>query len=179
MKKHDKNPPIPHPDEDPIPETPAAEAQSGLEERIQELERQLAETEDRWKRAAADLDNFRKRTQRDAELMRRRERENVLLAWLDVIDNMERALTVEGAAANPWYDGVEAVHQQMLGVLKKFDAVPFDARGELFDPERHEAVATANLPDQPEGLIVETIQTGYLMDGKVLRHAKVIPVRHS
>lgn len=156
-----------------------AEPQDPAGERVRELEQKLAETDDRWKRTAAEFDNYRKRMQRDIELMRRRERETVLLGWIDVIDNMERALAAEGAAANPWYEGVEAIHQQMLGVLKKFGAAQFDSRGESFDPQFHEAIATANLPDKPEGYIVEVIQTGYVMDGTVLRHAKVIPVRHN
>lgn len=164
------------------PRNPANDEQAPREDiqaRIDELEQALAETDDRWKRTAAEFDNYRKRMQRDMEMFRRRERETVLMAWIEVIDNMERALADEGAASNPWYEGVEAIHQQMLGVLKKFGAEPFDACGETFDPRRHEAIATANMPGQPEGLVVEVIQTGYVMDGTVLRHAKVIPVKHS
>ncbi len=153
-------------------------SQAGDGSTVEDLKQQLAATEDKWKRAVAEADNTRKRMQREMEAQRHRDREVMLLSWIDVIDNMERALSAEGAASNPWYDGVEAIHQQMLGVLRQFGAAPFDALGEAFDPQRHEAIATANLPGKPEGLIVEVLQTGYLYNDKVLRHAKVIPVKH-
>lgn len=144
-----------------------------------ELESEIADLKDKWMRAVADLDNYRKRAARDADMRIARERERILLAWLDVADNMERALDVEGAAQNLWFDGVEAVHQQMLGVLKSFGCEPFDSKGEAFDPNKHEAVATASLPDQPEGVIVDVAQVGYTLGDRVLRPAKVIPVKHA
>jgi len=143
-----------------------------------DLQAQLAELEERWKRAAADLDNYRKRFERELERLRQAERATILREWLAVVDNMERALCAQGASENPWYEGMEAIHQQMLAVLAQFGVEPFVPMGEEFDPRRHEAVATANLPDQPEGKIVEVIQTGYLLDGEVLRPAKVIAVKH-
>ena len=145
----------------------AAEAQAAI----------LAEMEDRWLRAAADLDNYRKRFDREIARLRQIDRETVLRAWLEVVDNMERALCADGASSNPWYEGMEAIHQQMLDVLASFGCAPFVPMGEKFDPERHEAVATADLPDQPEGTIVEVTQTGYILDGKTLRPAKVIAVK--
>lgn len=142
------------------------------------LQARVAELEDRWKRAAADLDNFRKRFDRELERLRCQERETIFREWLAVVDNMERALCSEGASSNPWYEGMEAIHQQMLSVMAKFGVKPFVPMGEKFDPRLHEAVATASLPDQPEGKIVEVVQTGYLIDDKVLRPAKVIAVKH-
>ena len=165
-------------------ETPAAESQEAETaaeqpaDKAAELEERLAEVEDRWLRAAADLDNYRKRFGRELDRLRLAERGQILLAWLEVVDNMERALAAEGAASNPWFAGMEAIYQQMLGVLKRFGAEPFEAMGQMFDPRRHEAVATANLPDRPEGAIAEVVQTGYAWDGRVLRPAKVIPVKH-
>lgn len=129
----------------------------------------------KWLRAAADLENLRKRTARDVELARARERENLLRSFLDVLDNLERALDTHGAESNPWLEGLEAIQQQMLDVLKTYGATPFQSIGELFDPNRHEAVATVNLPDKESGQIVDVTQVGYAMNtGTVLRPAKVI-----
>jgi len=158
-------------------QTPPPDAAGMDNETLAEIEGRLAEFEDRWKRAAADLDNFRKRFDREIDRLRRAERETVLRAWLAVIDNLERALCVEGASNNPWYEGMEAIHQQMLSVLEGFGVRPDVPLGEKFDPERHDAVAAANLPDKPDGMIVDVIQTGYVLDGKVLRPAEVVAVR--
>lgn len=129
----------------------------------------------KWLRAAADLENLRKRTGRDIESARARERENLLRSFLDVLDNMERALDTHGAESNPWLEGLEAIQQQMLDVLRTYGATPFQSIGELFDPNRHEAVATVNLPEKESGQIVDVTQVGYEMNtGTVLRPAKVI-----
>jgi molecular chaperone GrpE len=174
---------VPVTDSESAPEEAPDETAEGApalpEGSVADLDTLLAETEDRWKRAAADLENYRKRFQRELERLRRAERETLLLAWLDVVDNMERALGAEGAASNPWFEGMEAIYQQMLSMLKRFGAEPFEAMGQTFDPERHEAVATANAPDQPEGLVVDVTQVGYEMDSKLLRPAKVVPVKHT
>ncbi len=103
----------------------------------------------------------------------------VFRARLDVVDDMERALCAQGAAANPWYEGMEAIHQRMLAVLAQFGVTPYVPQGEMFDPALHEAVAVARLPDQAEGKIVEVIAPGYMLDGTVLRPAKVVAVKHS
>jgi molecular chaperone GrpE len=142
-----------------------------------ELRARAADLEDRWKRAAADLDNHRKRFDRELDRLRQLDRETIFRAWLSVVDDMERALCSQGASASPWYEGMEAIHSRMLAVLDQFGVKPFVPQGETFDPNRHEAVATANLPGEPEGKIVEVVETGYLLDGKVLRPARVIAVK--
>ncbi len=151
-------------------ESPASRAEAD------ELKEQTAEYEERWKRAAADLENLRKRFDRELARKKMAERETILRAWLDVVDNMERALCANGASSNPWYEGMEAIHQQMLSVLAQFGCTPVVPTGDPFDPEKHEAVAAADLPDEPEGKIVEVTQTGYVLDGKVLRAPKVVVV---
>jgi len=143
-----------------------------------ELDARVAELEDRWKRAAADLDNYRKRFDRELQRLRLTERAAIFRAWLSVVDDMERALCSQGASSSPWYEGMEAIYAHMLEVMERFGIRPLVAQGEKFDPRMHEAVATANLADEPEGKIVEVIQTGYLLDGEVLRPAKVIAVKH-
>jgi len=144
---------------------------------VAELRDRLAQVEDRWKRAAADLDNYRKRFDRELERLRRLERETIFRAWLTILDDMERALCAQGASNSPWYEGMEAIHKRSLAVLAQFGVTPFVPEREMFDPVLHEAVASANLPDEPPGKIVEVVQTGYLLEGKVLRPAKVIAVK--
>lgn len=129
-------------------------------------------------RLAADLDNMRKRTSREVETARQREREGILRGMIEVLDNFERALAAGGAEQNEWIDGLEGIRLQMLDVLRRNGARPFDALGEKFDPTRHEALSTVPSPDKPEGTILEVIQTGYAFeDGTVLRPAKVLVAR--
>ncbi|MEW6378530.1 MAG: nucleotide exchange factor GrpE [bacterium] len=179
--------------ETPRPDLPAGEEEEILSEQeaaarkeieeteqvVTSLRQQLQEMEDRWKRAAADLDNYRKRFERELERLRFAERDYVLHQWLAVVDNMERAIkAAEKASDNPWYQGMQAIYQQMQGVLRHFRVDPIIPKGEPFDPQRHDAVATVDLADQPEGIIAEVVEPGYTISDRILRPAKVIPVRH-
>lgn len=133
------------------------------------------EIREKWLRARAELENLRKRTGREIELARKRERETLLLNFIQVIDNFERALDTHGAEGNPWLEGIEGIRLQMLDVLKQADAQPFDAIGEQFDTARHHAVAAAELDGKPSGRVVEVTSIGYEMnDGTILRPAQVI-----
>lgn len=133
------------------------------------------EIREKWLRARAELDNLRKRMGREIELARKRERETLLLNFIQVIDNFERALDTHGAEGNPWLEGIEGIRLQMLDVLKQADAQPFDAIGEQFDTGRHHAVAAAELDGKTSGRVVEVTSMGYEMnDGTILRPAQVI-----
>jgi molecular chaperone GrpE len=167
-------------DENAIREEDAA-ARKQIEEMDQamaDLQQQLKDMEGRWKRAAADLDNYRKRFERELERLRFAERDLVLREWLAVVDNMERALNAENLSeANPWYQGMQAIYQQMMGVLGLFRVARFYPKGDPFDPVCHDAVATVDREGEPEGIIAEVAEPGYSINGRILRPAKVIPVR--
>ncbi len=150
-----------------------------MDRAVADLQQQLQDMEDRWKSAAADLDNYRKRFERELERLRFAERDMVLREWLAVVDNMERALNAEKSSeANPWYQGMQAIYQQMMGILGLFRVTRLSPKGEPFDPVRHDAVATADLKGEPEGIIAEVVEPGYMINDRILRPAKVIPVRH-
>ena len=149
------------------------------QDRVQQLEQSLREADDNWKRSLAQIQNERRRHQENVERVRRHEREDIFRGWLEVVDNLDRALATEGDHENPWYEGMKAIHAQMKDVLQRFGVTEIVAVGEMFDPEQHEAIATANLPDQKEGEIAEVVQVGYRIDDRTLRHAKVIPVKHA
>ncbi|MBX3730161.1 MAG: nucleotide exchange factor GrpE [Candidatus Sumerlaeia bacterium] len=127
-------------------------------------------------RLAAELDNLRRRTKRDIDFARRQERKKLLRAVLEVLDNFERALTA--AEDNPLREGLEGIRHQMLDMLKRFGVEPIAAQDADFDPERHDAVATAEVPDVPAGKVVEVVQPGYMLDcGDVVRPARVVVSR--
>lgn len=128
---------------------------------------------ERWIRASADLDNLRKRTEREIAAARRQERQKILRDVLGVLDNLERALDLAGPQPSEWLEGVEATRRQMLDLLERHGAKPFESLGARFDPTRHEAVTVVEMPGQPAH-VVDVIQSGYLLDGELLRAARVI-----
>ena len=188
-KRHQADSPEPDPQPtDPASDASEAEAEQPAQEREPEttspeagLREELETTRERWLRAAADLENMRKRTASQVENERRRERNAILSAFLGPVDNLERALDAHKddprseSDVNPWAEGVRAIREQMLDALKQFGAVPLEALGQPFDPNRHEAVARIEDPDRPDGTVAEVIEAGYaLRDGTVLRPAKVV-----
>ncbi|MGZ6675275.1 MAG: nucleotide exchange factor GrpE, partial [Solirubrobacteraceae bacterium] len=100
------------------------------------LSDELARSEERYKRALADLDNYRKRTARDLERHRIEIRDELSRDWLEVIDSVERALL-----ASPEDEGLQAILEQMEGVLARTGVRRIGAVGERFDPELHDAIS--------------------------------------
>jgi len=131
---------------------------------------------DHLRRLQAEFDNYRKRVQRDAEQHRLRAAEAVVESLLPVMDNMGRAL--DAAARHEegqLIAGLELVAGQLHATLEDhgLDEVPVEA-GTLFDPNLHEAVLTQASSDYDEGVVLQVLERGYLLHGRLLRPAKVI-----
>jgi molecular chaperone GrpE len=154
-------------------ETGNGAAPGGADE-TEELRAQLAQMEDRWRRALADFDNLRKRAARESAQQRDDERAAVAARWLPVLDNLELAL--QHAAADPAsiVSGVQAVHEQALGVLADLGFPRRSDVNEPFDPSRHEAVATMPDPGAKPGTVLRVVRPGYGSDERPLRPAAVI-----
>lgn len=134
-----------------------------------------ADLREKLLRTLAELENIRRRSVRDQEMARRREREEILRAFVGVLDTFDIALGSKGAEGNQWIEGFNAIREQMLATIARFGARPVDALGAAFDPHQHEAVAMAHVAGAEEGQVVEVVQTGFAFeDGTVLRPAKVI-----
>ncbi len=157
-----------------VPVEPAQAAPA--EDELTRLRRALEETNDRYLRTLAELDNQRKRAQREREEYVRFANESLLRELLPVLDNFDRALGPPRAAsdAQGFLAGVELIHRELLKVLEKFGVTPYSAVGQPFDPGRHEAVERVIKPDVPDMTVVEEIQRGYLLNGRVLRPAIVV-----
>ena len=131
---------------------------------------------DHLRRLKAEFDNYRKRVQRDNEELRLRAAETVVESLLPVMDNMSRALEAgDKHGEGQLMDGFGLVSDQLRGTLaghglEEIDVVP----GTSFDPEYHEAIMTQDSPDHDEGTVVQVLERGYLLHGKLLRPAKVI-----
>jgi molecular chaperone GrpE len=162
------NSPVSEGNEPVVEDHPAAE-----EER--DLAAELAQMEDRYKRALADLDNYRKRSARETERRIEDAREAQLREWLEVVDSLERALFME--PADPVVQGLRAVLGQMEAVLTRQGVTRIDAAGQPFDPEHHEAVGVSPANGAPPGTVTDVTRSGFERNGHVLRPAEVVVSR--
>jgi len=147
-----------------------------LEAELEALREELVEWRDRAQRTQAEFDNYRKRVQRDQADAIARAGERIISELVPSLDNLERAIdhTTAGGDLTQLLSGVEAVHQQVLGVLAREGVTVIDPFGQPFDPYKHEAVGQREDPDVPDGTVVEVFHKGYEMHGRVLRHAMVV-----
>jgi molecular chaperone GrpE len=141
------------------------------------LATELAGMEDRYKRAVADLDNYRKRSERDVDRRVTAAADEMLLAWLQGLDSVERALRIPMEPGDPVLDGLRGVLQQMEAVLRRYGVERMGEVGEPFDHERHEAVRVEPRDDVPDRTIVEVARSGFSRGGRVLRPAQVVVSR--
>ncbi|WP_027936731.1 nucleotide exchange factor GrpE [Anaeroarcus burkinensis] len=140
----------------------------------EEKERLLAEAEDRYKRLYADFDNFRRRSRQEKEELSNVVAQNLILELLPVLDNFERALSsLSEEEAAGIGSGVSMIYRQLFGALEKAGLSVVEAEGKEFDPQYHEAVLRVEDADQAEGTIVQELQKGYSVKGKVIRPSMV------
>jgi molecular chaperone GrpE len=162
--------------EEPVPAEVQPKPRAGDEADVQ---RNLAETEDRLHRVVAELDNTRKRNARQAADLRAGARAEAAAAWLPIIDNLDRALESatqrEGSArCEGLVDGVAAARDQAVGVL---ESLGFRRHAETrvpFDPFLHEAVGVTYDVDAEPGTVVQVVRPGYGEGGRQLRPTGVV-----
>lgn len=129
-----------------------------------------------YMRIAADFDNFRKRQQRETEDLRLQLICSTLSEILPVVDNFERArqqLNPEGEEAQGLHRSYQGLYKQLVDVMKQLGVSPMRVEGEAFNPSLHEAVLNEPSDKYPEDVVIEELQRGYHLDGRVLRHAMV------
>jgi len=140
---------------------------------LQAAQDEIAELEDKLLRAYAEMDNLRKRGQRELTDAHKFGVEKFVMALLDVVDNLERALDVEQDNEAGLREGVRLTLDSWHNMMKKFEVERIDAVGETFDPHRHEALS--QMPsDEPEGTVISQHVAGYTLHGRLIRPAKVL-----
>lgn len=129
---------------------------------------------DRLRRLHADFDNYKKRAEREKEGIANYSNGELVATLLPVLDNFERALMAPGTDDDRGFrDGVALIHRQLVEELRKHGLCAVEAIGEMFDPNRHEAVATESNPDFAPNTVVEEFQRGYYFKDRLLRPALV------
>jgi len=155
-----------------------------LQSQIAALRSQSAVWQDRFLRKAAEFDNYRKRTEREKAESATFARSALLQELLPIVDACTRAQrsfsrVEENESVRQYREGVELVFKQLGDVLAKLGVVPFDALGEHFDPNRHEALIREENLDAPENTVIEVLRPGYLYKDRLLRPAQVKVAVHS
>ena len=149
-----------------------------LDAKIAELEKKLADADvaaaeqnDRYLRMAAEYDNFRKRSAKEKEGIYADAYADALKSILPIIDNLERAVGVEGAEALS--KGLEMTLKGAAEALEKMGVEPFGAEGDIFDPNMHSAMMMVDDENHKEGEIVTVFQKGYRKGDRIIRYAMV------
>lgn len=133
----------------------------------------VGELEERHDVALEALHGFRDRSEARVARRHREEQDAMLSELLPIIDNLDRALRVERAEENPWYEGLASIRRQFLDFLAKRDVSPFDALGRRFDPHFHDALCVVKDEDVADGCIAGVEEAGYMRGPQLLRPAKV------
>jgi len=169
---------LPEPSPDDLANETPAEAKARAAEGIEGEDTPAAKSyRDRWLRTEADFQNFRRRAQRETDEARRSGEERVLLAVLEPLDDLERAISAarEAGTEDAWVRGVELVAQRMRDQLARHGVTEMDAIGRPFDPEVHEALLEVEAPEGARpGSVVQVVRKGYARDGRALRPARVV-----
>lgn len=150
------------------------------EKLVQELEKaneQIEEQKDKYLRLSAEFDNYRKRTMKEKAELILNGGEKSLSSILPVVDDFERAIkTMETATdVNAVKEGIELIYNKFLAVLAQNGVKVIETKDQPLDTDYHEAIAVIPAPSEAQkGKILDCVQTGYTLNDKVLRHAKVV-----
>ena len=141
-------------------------------------EKEAAENYDRYLRAMAELDNYRKRAARDKEDAIKYGNEKLIKDILPILDSLDRALhqASEVSVRNnfeAFQQGLELINSQILGCLERHGVVKIAAKGEEFDPEKHQALMQVETPKMEGNRVVDEYESGYTLNGRLLRPSKV------
>lgn len=145
------------------------------DEEIQQLKNNVQEEEEKYLRLYAEFENYKRRIQKENQTMKAYKAQDVLNDILPTIDNIERALQIEGEDEQfkSLQKGVEMVYESLLNALKNNGLEKIEAEGQQFDPNIHQAVVQDDNPDYESGQITQELQTGYKLKERVLRPSMV------
>lgn len=166
--------------DDPVNETASAENEVDkdlieLYTQIQKANDERDQIRDQMLRTMADFQNFRKRVMDEKRMIEERANERFVTELLPVLDNFERGLAVmaQGGSVETLVDGVKAIEKQLKSVLEAQKVQRVAALGQPFDPDIHEALATVESAEHPDGTVIDEIEAGYKLGDRVIRPARV------
>lgn len=144
-----------------------------------ELMAKLAEEHEKLLRAIADLENFKKRAAKEKEEVQKYGNERVLLDFLPVLDNFDRALESVASVADfeSFKSGVDMIRRLFVDALSKHGVKSFSAKGQAFDPTRHEAMSSIETVECPPQHVHSEVLRGFTLNDRLVRPALVVVAR--
>ena len=143
----------------------------------EQLTKQLAEQKEKYLRLFADFDNYKKRTAKERLDLLNTAGKDIVLSVIPVIDDFERAIAVAEKATEveSVKEGMVLIKNKMFSVLEQRGLKAMDSIGQPFDAEQHEAITEIPAPnDDMKGKVMDQVEKGYTMNGKIIRYAKVV-----
>ena len=147
-----------------------------LQKQLDEANEKVASLEDKYLRQVAEFDNYRKRTIKEKAELIKNGGEKAIESILPVLDDFERAIQnmSKDESAADMLTGVELIYNKFIGILKQNGLQKIETEGKDFDTDYHEAIAMIPAPEESlKGKVLDCVQTGYILNDKVIRHAKV------
>lgn len=148
-----------------------------LESQIVQLSASLAASNDKYLRLSAEFDNFRKRTLKEKMDLMKNASESVMVSFLPIIDDVERAMNAIESSDNleTTKEGISLIYNKFKDFTKQNGVVEMEAKGLVLNTDHHEAITKIPAPtEELKGKIVDVVQKGYLLNEKVIRYAKVV-----
>lgn len=149
------------------------------DDKIQELQEKNHELNDKYLRLYSEFDNYRKRTQKERIELSKNASEEIIVSLLPIVDDLERALksvtTLENGQETVSAEGIRLIYNKFKGLLTQKGLETIPAMGETFNVDFHDALT--NIPATSEdlkGKVVDEIEKGYTLNGKVIRYSKVV-----
>lgn len=145
-----------------------------VEEQLEAAKKEVEQYKDKYLRAVAEFDNYRKRTLKEKAELLLNGSEKAVCAFLPILDDFERAIADKTEDANAIKEGVQIIFNKFNKTLESLGVKKIETEGKDFDVDFHEAVAMVpGMGDDKKGKVIDCVQTGYQLNDKVIRHAKV------
>lgn len=160
-----------------VNETEAQTMEESQVNEIEELKAQVEESRDKYLRLYAEFDNYRKRTMKESLEIRQTAARDTIVSLLPILDDFERAkkLSSSESSTEVFPEGVNLVFQKLFSTLEAKGLKAMDSNGEAFNAEFHEAITEIPAPtEELKGKIIDTVEKGYFLNGKIIRYAKVV-----
>lgn len=149
-------------------------AEPTIEEQLEAAKKEVEQYKDKYLRAVAEFDNYRKRTLKEKAELLLNGSEKAVCAFLPILDDFERAIADKTEDVNAIKEGMQIIFNKFNKTLESLGVKKIETEGKDFDVDFHEAVAMVpGMDDDKKGKVIDCVQTGYQLNDKVIRHAKV------
>lgn len=149
-------------------------AEPTIEKQLEAAKKEVEQYKDKYLRAVAEFDNYRKRTLKEKAELLLNGSEKAVCAFLPILDDFERAIADKTEDVNAIKEGMQIIFNKFNKTLESLGVKKIETEGKDFDVDFHEAVAMVpGMGDDKKGKVIDCVQTGYQLNNKVIRHAKV------